>query len=150
MAGDDPKGLHIALPSPTVIAAEEGPTKWRTRRHGEVGILTAPNTRALFRDMAIQAAWMELARHRSGYDGLAHGFDYSSTLKKRSTLMHQDSKSRVRSSLQNGVWTPTRAARNAGRSEYLHSGAPNVDVERLWWNCPKIPKIHKIHKIHKI
>ena len=77
-----PKGpIHQVTPALRDCEAKaEGPTKWEAPGYGEVVILTTLNIRAIFRDMAVQAMWMELARRRSGYDGLGGGLGYKSTL----------------------------------------------------------------------
>ena len=82
--------------------------------------------------MATQATWAGLARHRSGFQGLDTGLDYSSTLLFMASIKHRESSNRMRSIMQAGVWTPLRAARvNTGTSHCLHCVAENADAEHL-------------------
>ena len=98
------------------------PTQWEVPRRGVLDILRDEDTVSVFRDMAVQAVWKDLAQERQGYQGLEQGIDYDPTLSFARTLKGEQL-NRMRAILQDGVWTPTRAARaNSGTDKCIFVG----------------------------
>ena len=96
---------------------------------GLVDIARRPNLRPLVRDAAIAAVWKELALTRQGYAGLEFGLHYPATMAFPNRILHPSQRARMRSILQDGVWTPLRAHRvGAGTEACTHCGVPQADV----------------------
>ena len=88
------------------------------------------------RGLAATSIWRELAAARRGYVGLDAGLDYHATMAWPNKIAHPIQRNRMREVLQDGVWTPFRAARvGAGTAHCLHWGEPQADVAHLWWEC---------------
>ena len=116
------------------------PTLWHVPRHGLLDILSDDAAVLVFRDMAVQAIWAALARDRQGYRGLALGLDYGLTLSFARALRGEQHR-RMMAILQDGVWTPSRAARvNAGADVCVFCGQDQADATRRWWHCAAIPR----------
>ena len=101
--------------------------------------MSYPDYPSSMRDCAVSAIWKQLAPQRQRYAGLSNGLDYLSTLIWPNRIKNVAQKSRTFSILQDGVWTPARAARvNAGNPNCLHCGASSADTTHLWWQCSAI------------
>ena len=82
------------------------------------------------------AIWKELATDRQGSGGLGAGFDYGGALQWPSRIQATDMRDRMKAILQDGVWTPRRAARAGNASDVCsHCGQEQADVVHLWWEC---------------
>jgi hypothetical protein len=111
--------IHLVVKIITECGTHGSPTLWTVPRHGVLDILRDEDAVAVFRDMAVQSVWKDLARDRQGYKGLEQGIDYTLTLALARTLKGEQL-NRMRAILQDGVWTPTRAARvNTGTDQCI-------------------------------
>ena len=80
---------------------------------------------------------------RQGYAGLDSGLHYSATLAFPNRITHPTQRARMRSILQDGVWTPFRACRvGAGLGRCIHCGGPQADATHIWWECASLNRAH--------
>ena len=119
----------------------ESPVQWKAPGVGVLHILSDSHALKIFREWSVNAVWAELAQSRRGYQGLSTGMDHSSSWAYHRTIKNVQSRNRLKSIFQDGVWTPYRAGRvNAGEDVCIFCGAPGADVLHFWWHCPSIPR----------
>ena len=68
--------IHRVVKIVTECNAHGSPTQWTVPRHGVLSLLSDEDAADVFRDMAVQAVWKDLAKDRQGYHGLEQGIDY--------------------------------------------------------------------------
>ena len=102
--------IHLVVKIIMECCAQGSPTLWTIPRHGVLDILSDEDAASVFKDMAVQAVWKDLAKDRQGYQGLEPGIDYPLTMSFARTLKGEQL-NRMRAILQDGVWTLMRAAR---------------------------------------